>query len=287
MKPAFRLATVPVFLISLLSSSISSAYDIKILDWSELSDTKLTPTGSSAFDLYGDAWQHAETAHFVYHFRDGKLAETVLVNAEEYYHWVKETLGVIEDTQKRKAHVFVFDEREDWQAFNARTPEKLPGAEAFTNGFELYLYRDPFFLKPQRALAHEIAHVAVFRFVEGQLPLFLNEGFAEYVATKAVARRADGDEYRVKTFRKIAKDDFIPLEELAAMKSYPSGREEVFYAESEFLARFLIQLRKPEDYYGFLRSAASGKEFSKALEEAYGMDYEETVAKFERYAMTP
>ena len=181
MKAALRLTVFSSLLLISISPSIYSSYIFPTVGWDDLSDKQLTDTGRQALKIYGDAWQHAETAHFVYHVHDAKEAETVLVHAETYYGWVKETFGVRSDDEKRKSHVFVFDDKALWKSFNARTPERLPGAEAFTNGFELFLYREPFFLEPQRVLAHEITHLVLFRFVQGTVPLFLNEGFAEFM----------------------------------------------------------------------------------------------------------
>lgn len=210
----------------------------------------------------------------------------MLIHAEAYYGWVKQMFGARGDEQKRKSHVFVFEDREVWRSFKARSPEKLPGAEAFTNGFELFLYREPFYLEPQRVLAHEITHLVLFRFVKGAVPLFLNEGFAEFMATKAIAMKSDGDEYRVRTFQMIPEKDFIPLKELAGFTDYPSGREAAFYRQSELLTRFLLLNYKTEKYYSLLKTAAQGKPFAQALEELYGMDPETLTDKFRLYAMT-
>ena len=246
----------------------------------------MTDAGQQALKIYGDAWRHAETAHFIYHFHDPKEADTVLVHAESYYLWVKQLFGVEADEGKQKEHVFVFDDRVLWKEFNARTPEKLNGAEAFTNGSELFIYREPFYLEPQRVLAHEITHLVLFRFVKGTVPLFLNEGFAEFIAIKAIAMKADGDAYRVHTFRQISEKDFIPVEELAAFQSYPEGRETVFYQESELLTRYFLLNNPADKFYSLLKLTAGGKTFAKALEELYGTDIEAFSEKFKLYAMT-
>ena len=275
-----------LFLFTFFSApSAFSSSGIQEVSWNQLSDRELTDIGRQALKIYGDAWHHAETEHFIYHFHNVKEAETVWVHAESYYGWVKQMFGVQKDEEKRKGHIFVFDDKVLWKEFNGRTPEKLPGAEAFTNGFELFIYREPFYLEPQRVLAHEITHLVLFRFVKGQVPLFLNEGFAELMATKALAMKADGDDYRVRTFLKIPEDSFIELDELAGLKSYPAGREEVFYRQSEQLTRYLA-LNFPRDkYYSLLKRTADGESFEKVLDELYGMDLKTLTEKFKRYAV--
>ncbi len=286
MSTPFKTAVCIISLLFFVTPSFYSASNIPEVPWSELSDHKLTETGQEAFKIYGDAWHHAETAHFVYHFHDSKEAETVLVHAEAYYGWIKQLFGVQKDEEKRKGHVFVFDDKVLWKSFNARTPEKLPGAEAFTNGFELFIYLEPFYLEPQRVLAHEITHLVLFRFVEGPVPLFLNEGFAEFMATKAIALKADGDEFRVRTFRMVAAKDFIPVKELVAAKTYPAGREKTFYQESELLTRYLILNYPPDKFYSLLKLTAGGRPFKDALQELYNLDLASFSEKFELYAMT-
>jgi len=274
-----------VFICLVLTSSFSLASSINLVDWEDLTDQKLTETGKTALAVYGDAWLHAETEHFVYHFHDAKEAETVLVHAEVYYQWVKEMFGVAEDLEKNKSHIFVFDDKDLWKSYNQRTPEKLPGAEAFTNGQELFIYRESFWLEPQRVLAHEITHLVLFRFVRGDVPLFLNEGFAEFMATKAIAMKADGNDFNVRTFRLIPENEFIPLEELVSLKSYPPDKTEIFYRQSELLTRYLILNHPREDFYTLLRATAEGTPFEKSLEEIYSLDFETFTDKFKHYAI--
>lgn len=286
MKPAKSLTYSLVLFGILVTSSFSSASSIPLVEWEDLTDQKLTETGHAALAVYGQAWLHAETEHFVYHFHDSKEAETVFVHAEVYYQWVKGMFGVAEDVEKNKSHIFVFDDRDLWRSFKGRTPEKIPGAEAFTNGQELFIYREPFWLKPQRVLAHEITHLILFRFVRNEVPLFLNEGFAEFMATKAIAMKADGNDFNVRTFQLVPESEFIPLKELVSLKNYPPDRTEVFYRESELLTRYLILNHPREDFYALLRKTAGGSSFEKALEEIYSMDLETFTDKFEHYAVT-
>ena len=195
-------------------------------------------------------------------------------------------VGITEDPEKNKSHVFIFDDKDLWRSFSQNTMEKLPGAEAFTNGRELFIYRMPFWLEPQRVLAHEITHLVMFRFVKGRIPLFLNEAFAEFMATKAIAMKADGNDFNVRTFKLIPETEFIPLDELSDFKNYPSEKIEIFYRQCEFLARFLILNYKPEKFYSLLKLTANGTPFMDAIEELYGIDLETFAQKFKTYAMT-
>ena len=258
---------------------------MKEVAWRDLNDRQLTELGEQALKVYGDAWMHAETEHFVYHFHDAKEAETVYIHAEAYYGWVKQMFGVKSDETRHKSHIFIFEDRETWRSFNVRSAERLPGAEAFTNGAELFIYREPFYLEPQRVLAHEITHLVLARFVQGSVPLFLNEGFAEFMATKAIAMKADGDEYRVKTFQMMPPDKFIPLETLASTENYPANLED-FYRESELLARYFLLNFGQDKFYSLLKLVAGGKTFKGALREVYRMEVGALGEKFRNYAIT-
>ena len=257
----------------------------------------MSADGREALQMDRELWRHAETAHFVYHFRDIKEAETVYVHAEAYYGWVKEMFGVGEDTWPSKCHVYIFENKVLWKEFNKKPGERLPGAEAYTNGTELFIYREPFYLEPQKVLAHEITHIVAHRFIstkggsasggKGSLPLYLNEGIAEFMSYKALALQADGDEFNFRTIAMIPEENFIPLERLADIKNYPETKEEkeVFYHESELFVRYLMLNHPPKKFYEFLERSASGASLEEALRENYGLDLETAARKFRLYAV--
>lgn len=255
------------------------------VDWDELSDRDVSPEARAALASDAGPWWHAESRHFIYHFVDAKAAETVLVHAEETYDWVKELFGVSEDAWSKKVHVFIFEKKDAWERFTERAgPGTHPGA--FTTGWELFQYRDPYWLAPQYTLAHELTHVVAFRFLRGPIPLFLNEGIAEYVATRAAARQTGGDQYAVRSFALIPEAEYIPLAELSSFRNYPSGdRLKTFYVESERLVRFLALERKG-DFYAFLRDVSAGTAWDRALERHYHLDATAVETEFRRYALT-
>ena len=279
---------VPVFFLFFLfiPSSFSESL-IKIVDWSDLSDRSISASGRAALQIHRDLWKHAETEHFVYHFRDEREAETVYVHAEAYYGWIKQMFGITEDTWPVKCHIYVFENKTIWKEFNQEPGERLPGAEAYTNGTELFIYREPFYLEPQKVLAHEITHIVVHRFIKGTVPLYLNEGFAEFMAYKAIALQADGNEYNLRTIAMIPEKDFVPIDKLASMKNYPETPEAkgIFYHESELFARYLILNNDPKKFYSLLERSASGVSLKQALQETYGMDLENLIQKFRMYAV--
>ena len=276
------------FFLSTTFSATSHARSlVKIIDWRDLSDHNQSADGRQALEINRDSWQHAETEHFIYHFHDVKEAETVYIHAEEYYRWVKEMFGVTSDEWPGKCHVYIFEDKTIWQEFNKKPGERLPGAEAYTNGTELFIYREPFFLEPQRTLAHEITHIVVHRFLKGTLPLFLNEGVAEFMSYKAIARLAGGNEYAIRTIEMMPEERFIAVDKLVRTKTYPESPEEkkFFYRESELLARYLLLNHDKKKFYELLTRTAEGEDFECVLKSLYELDLESFETQFRLYAV--
>lgn len=275
-----------LFVEIVLFSSLCSATEIKIVSWRDLSDADLSPSGRFALSLNPETWKHAETEHFVYHFTDPKEAETITIHAEVYYRWIKDFLGVRSDRWRKKSHIFVFSQEDAWKRFLEKAAPELLEAGGFTDGWELFLYRAPYWLSPRKILAHEMTHLILFRFLEGPLPLFLNEGFSEFVSYRALAVQFGGNEYDLRTPSRIPREKFIAPEKLEGMRTYPEDALDVFYRESEWLVRFLTASFGRENFYSLLRGVSRGSSFGEALKTACGMDVETFRQKFEAYAVS-
>jgi len=279
---------VGAFLCALLSIAFifvppAEAKSIPAVSWRNLSDTDITPTGKAALSLYERDWKHAETKHFVYHFLGEKEAEIVYLKSEHYYDWIKNFFGVTKDDWKKKSHIFIFSEAEQWEAFKKRL-DYTSKATAFTNGWELYIHPSPYWLAPMKTIAHEVTHIVVFRFLEGPIPLFLNEGLAEYASTRALAVRFGGNEYSVRRIRRIPKDEFIDLDELIAMDRVPAAVS-VFYNESELFVRHLVLTYGREKFYKLALEVSKGKDFKDACEKVYKVDFKVIKKGFEDSAI--
>ncbi|MBL7071044.1 MAG: hypothetical protein ISS26_02585 [Candidatus Omnitrophica bacterium] len=249
-----------------------------------ISDTDVSPKGRAALSLYEKDWKHAETDHFVYHFMDEEKAEIIYLKAEYYYKWVKIFFGVDDDNWKKKSHIFIFSSDENWNAFKDRI-SFISGAGAFTNGWELYIYPSPYWLAPMKTIAHEISHVIVFRFLEGPIPLFLNEGLAQYASARALAVRFKGNEYKVRKINRIARDEFIDLDEMIYMKKLPENVI-AFYDESELLIRHLVLAYGREKFYELALEVSKGRDFKVACEDIYETPFKDINREFENIAIS-
>lgn len=261
----------------------ASCEKIPILSWSDLSDKDISPDGKLALSFNKELWKHAQTEHFIYHFTDAKDAETIYHSAEIYYKWIKELLGIEEDSWTKKCHIFIFDDQDSWEAFRMKAWAKQAG-DALTSGWELFMYRKPFYLSPKKTLAHEITHIVVFRFFAGPLPLALNEGLAQVISYRSLARQLGKNEYDIWTLQLIPEENFIPLGELIEMRSFPDEKVKIAYQESELLIRFFIFKYDKKKFYNLCKEISQGKSFETAIEEIYSENYQAFQEKFKSYA---
>ncbi|MFH1996024.1 MAG: hypothetical protein ABIJ27_03385 [Candidatus Omnitrophota bacterium] len=263
-----------------------AAADIATVQWKRLSDTDISPIGRSALALDKKKWQHAETGHFIYHFVDADWAEIVYINAEVFYSWIKDIFGIRKDTWTKKVHIFVFTDEARWNDFKEKARVTAHG-DAFTSGWELFFYRRPHVLTARKSLAHEITHVIVFRFLDGPIPIFLNEGFAEFISMRAIAMQEQASEYDLRAVKFLTKGEYLPLEELIAAKTYPTSKEAliIFYRESELLVRHLILNHQTEKFYKLLRLVSKGQTFKQAVKKTYEKDFTSFEKEFKKYAL--
>jgi len=264
-----------------------AASKMPVLAWKSLTDQNLTPNGQLALSLTAKEWKHAETEHFIYHFTNEKKAETVYLHAELYYRWIKNLFGVQEDHWAKKAQIYIFTDKSLWEAFIARVRHAFKG-DAFTDGRDLFMFRDAHWAVPRRTLAHEITHLIVFRFLEKPIPLFLNEGFAGFVSYRTLAWQFGRSEYSFRKILRIPRDQFIPLIDLITMESYPEDQErrKIFYRESELLVRMLILNYDGPSFYRLLQDVSGGASFVESVQKIYRMNLETIKVDFYDYAVS-
>lgn len=245
---------------------------------SQLSDRQVSPLGEKALSIRPNDWHHAETANFIYHYFSESAAHPVATEAEFYYHAIAAELEKDTSHWERKCHIFIFEDENDWHSFQA-----VGGLEPWTGGIhsqgELFIPRSPGKFKGN-ALAHEVTHLVVYRFFGSGVPLWLNEGLAEYTATRWYASfwRARGFMARPKSIA-IAPENYLPLAKLTSYIGYPNTDAEViaFYSESERLVRFLSAIDK-HHFSSFLEDMGKGARFESAFDKAFGNKYLNTEA---------
>lgn len=254
-----------------------------------LSDRALTPLGKAALSIRSGEWKHAESANFVYHFFHGFIAGPVAVEAEFYYRVIAREMEKDTTQWERKCHIYVFEEAADWAEF-----QKRGALDPWTGGIHaagsLFIQRDPQARFKGGTLGHEVAHLVVERFFGTGVPLWLNEGYAEYAAARCYAafHRARGYAARPTT-RPVPEGMYLPVGQLTALLSYPEdvAQVQVFYMESERLVRFLSAADK-RGFGIFFDAVAKGARFETALAKGFGgrfMHLEALDREFRSYAI--
>ncbi len=258
------------------------------VELSKLSDSNISPLGQSALSIQPSQWKHAETANFVYHFFHGFVATPVSIEAEFYYRVVAKELERDTTQWERKSHIYIFEKPEDWAEFQKKASLD-PWTGGIHSGGDLFIQRNPAMKFKGRTLGHEITHLVIHRFFGGGVPLWLNEGTAEYASINGYAsfNRARG--YGTKPASDaVAPQDFMPLEKLTALLGYPDDVKDVqvFYAESEKLVRFLCSA-DASAFPVFLDAMSKGNKFDTALSKAYGARFSapgDLQREFQNYA---
>lgn len=249
-----------------------------------LSDRTIGPLGTRALDIRKDDWKHAESPHFVYHFFQSFVAAPVSVEAEFFYSVIAKELGRDTSQWERKCHIYIFEKQTDWAQF--QTAGQL---DPWTGGLhaagELFIVRDPQVKWKGDTLGHEVTHLVLHRFFGPGIPLWLNEGFAEYSASRGYAAfwRARGYKARPRA-QAVDPAKWIPLAELTATTTYPMDvlKVPVFYDESERVVRFLSATDKA-GFQRFLEALAQGNRFDTALGKGFAGKFSD-VAALERAA---
>lgn len=237
----------------------------------QLSDRALTPLGQAALGIRAGDWKHAETANFIYHYFQSFIAAPVSVEAEFYYRVIAQELEKDATQWERKCHIYIFERSEDWAEF-----QKRGALDPWTGGIHaagsLFIRRDPQMKFKGSTLGHEVAHLVVERFFGAGVPLWLNEGYAEYAASRCYAafHRARGYAARPIS-RAVPVGLFLPVAQLTALLAYPQevAQVGVFYNESERLVRFLSATDK-RGFGVLLEALSKGNRFDTALTKGFG-----------------
>jgi hypothetical protein len=261
------------------------------MPFNQLSNQSFDYLGQIALTIKPDEWKHAETDHFIIHFRRATEAKKVVREVEFDLAFVASALGAKPEQYAKKSHVFIFEDQNEWEAFIKQTPAPQ-WAMSFAHGDELFLNlrsntpgAPPF---DSHTLAHETTHAVVARLYPGtRWPLWLNEGLAEYMGGAAVAKMKNQPIRRHEHTLNFAA---MSLDQLQQTETYPQDPVQVMelYETSEKLIRFIMTELPPERFTQFINSVLTGNTLAQALQQVYGDklasydDFEKKFAKFNK-----
>src|SRR5437763_3880153 len=280
-----------ILIISILSVAASNGQlnessSLREVEFSELSQRDPNPLGEKALAIHPDQWKHAETEHFIYHFVHSYVATPVSVEAEFHYRVIAKELEREQPAGDIKSHIYIFEQPEDWQQFQA-----FGNLEKWTGGIHsagsLFVQRNPAYKFSNNLLGHEIVHLVLHRFYTDGIPCWLDEGFAQYISKDAHASYQRARGYIAKPHSdSIAPQDLIPLSVLTVATHPPSERVHTFYDESERLVRFLAETNKAS-FLNLLDALARHQPFETTLPRFYPANFtsvSDLDAKFRDYA---
>jgi len=256
------------------------ARDIPLLEkkWEELSNHEIGDYGKVALAIKPDRWKHAESENFIFHFRRYTEARKVVREIEYDLWFVAVALGATKDQYSSKSHVFIFEDQAEWDSFIAKV-NRPAWVQSYAQLDELFLnVRQNNGILDSHTLAHETTHAVVARLYKpelyGRWPIWLNEGFAEYMGGASVAARTH--QLPASKMRNLG-NALIPLDDLAATKKYPDDPIKVaeFYQSSEKFVRFLMTKSPKERFLKFIDAVIGGKSMEDAVMEIYGDQYKD------------
>jgi hypothetical protein len=234
--------------------------------------TGLLPADIALLDQPAFKWRHLQTEHFVLHHDQKLFAAKVARMGEQFYDAISADLPSLQDrTAPARSHIFIFRDPQEWQAIVSEAPGMESWASSFVRGNAMYLQEigtAP--SEKMDALAHEMTHLVFNRFLPVRLPLWLNEGLAEYYGEFAYRAARGMGQGKNNAFRPLR--NWTPLADLLTAATYPADPAEVgrFYTTCKYLTGFLLLKLPREKWDAFFARRLAGEPALPALLETYG-----------------
>ena len=249
----------------------------------QLPKTPISPSGSEALATRPQQWYHGETENFILHYRNFSDALEVARQIEFDLWYVANSLGAAKDKYAKKSHVYALGDEKEWKEFLQQT-HRAPWVHSFA-------LRDDLFLNihgtgsgfDTQTLAHETTHAVVARIYRNQRwPLWLSEGFAEYMGDACIAaRRQQSPDSNPRNLRSAN----LTLAQLFALTNYPEDFAEVtpLYETSAKFVRYLFQKYPATLFPKFVDRILSGAAPPDALIQIYGEEFRDMNAFEKRF----
>jgi len=237
----------------------------------EIDDHFLSPVGLGVLNDPKFKWFHAHTPHFVIHFERKIFAVKVARQAEFFYEFIGQDLKSAKDQFQNRSHIFVFRDEKDWKYFLEKNPMAMEWSFSFVHGMSMYLQQADSTSSSAEVLGHEMTHLVFNRFYSGRMPVWLNEGTADWYGEFAYSAFKGIKKSKRQQFRRI--NTVYPVEELVSASTYPLDPRDIsaFYQTSKFLVGYL-QLNYPQEKFEpFLTEMLQGASTESALQKHYGI----------------
>jgi hypothetical protein len=252
--------------------------------WDQLSNREISYIGSEALAVNQRSWYHGETEDFIIHYRNFSDALQIAREIEFDLWYVAKTLGAKKEQYARKSHVYLFRDDKEWQAFIKQVQHQ----EAWAHSFAV---RDELFLNihgtgqgfESHTLAHETTHAVVSRiYRKQQWPLWLSEGFADYMADACGAvRRGLPPGANPRNLGSAT----MTLTELIGVSRYPEDPVDVtpVYDTGTKFVRYLFAKYPAGLFPKLVDRLLDGAGAQLALVEVYGDEFRDLTAFDKRF----
>ena len=249
--------------------------------WAQLSDATVSLAGAAALEIKPEQWRHAETENFILHFRRVGDANAVAREIEFHLWFVAKELGATRDQYARKSHAYIFKDEREWAKFLASRGQPA-WVQSLAIGDELFLnVREQSGAFDSETLAHETTHAVVARLYRGRRwPLWLSEGFAEYMGRASVA--AQHHQHFRRNQRPLQMAD-LTFQQLTSTAVYPAEPAQVqqLYQSAEKFVRYLLNNYPKQSFPQFVERVLAAEPVASALVAIYGSEFND-MAAFER-----
>jgi len=252
--------------------------------WETIANRDTSLLGNQALAMNPRGWYHGETENFVLHYRNFSDALQIAREIEFDLWYVARTLGATREQYARKSHVYVFQDDSEWRAFVKEVHHPAAWSHSFAVNDELFLNIHGTGMGfESHTLAHETTHAVIARiYRNARWPLWLNEGFADYMADACGAvRRGLSPGANPRNLR----DATMTLTELIAVSRYPEDHASVarLYDTGTKFVRYLFAKYPAELFPKFVNRLLDGSPAPTALLEIYGDEFRDLQAFDKRF----
>ena len=122
---------------------------------------------------------------------------------------------------------------------------------------------------------HELTHIYFDGFFAPQIsPLWLSEGFAVYMQSKAqLPQDTKWLRRNIESFRRGEYIDFEEFINTESLREYPKNDVVMWYAQAYSVVDFLLKDKSRDEFYQFCKNIKEGMPLGRALYRAYGMPF--------------
>ena len=215
------------------------------------------------------------------HFRRVGDANAVAREIEFHLWFVAKELGATKEQYARKSHVYIFKDEREWAKFLASRGQPA-WAQSLAIGDELFLnVRAQTGAFDSETVAHETTHAVVARIYGGRRwPLWLSEGFAEYMGRASVAAQHHQHFRRNQRALQMAELTFAQLTSTVVYPTSPQQAQQL-YQTSEKFVRYLLNNYPKQLFPTFVERVLAGEPVAAVLPVVYGSEFND-MAAFER-----